>query len=246
MVGKVAAVLVVLALSVSAQAAVLELDLQPTGILLQAGWTEIDPPPGGAAAVAYTVGAYTVTLTPAYDDLGTAGVHEARFANKDRNNKMTDPASPRDNALYDYVRVEVAIDGVVQNTSAALPVAPVMQIDIEGLAPNTAYPVRIGSFDMWNHQHLLVRAAGGTTGAGYGVETYGPTDHPINEMDCSNVGTFTTNGAGLLEIEAAYNHALRDADDDPQAIVNYIEVVPEPMTMSFLALGGLALLRRKR
>ncbi|MHC4716674.1 MAG: PEP-CTERM sorting domain-containing protein, partial [Planctomycetota bacterium] len=194
---------------------------------------------GSGPLVANLASGHTMTLT-ARTDTAVATAFHAR-----NRSYMDDGACPRGPALYDNIRVSGDWGNIDE--------IPVMGIDIAGLDATTAYPLRIGSFSVYKDVHEILRPAGGTSGPTISYVTENPPT-PVAEFDRSILGTYTTDDQGVLSVElvwdrAGYLEALRTnptLDADTQALLCYVEVIPEPFTLGLLAVGGLAVLRRRR
>ena len=185
-----------------------------------------------------TSGGYTVTLT-CTTDAGSAGPSPSNKGSKDPANGF-----PRNLAMYDMMRNNATTWGDVYTD------VPVIEVDIAGLQPETEYPLLIGSISVYRELYQLVRPMRGTTGP-----TLVSADAPFplvlgdNEVE----GNYTTNANGILSVDVVFDQAAAQAAvaggepnyQDTQAVVSYL-MIPEPMTMSLLALGGLALIRRRK
>ena len=225
----------------SAQAAVLAIDFGAPDQLQLAGYEPFSLAVAGSTTQTEVYGAYTVTLT-ALADSGLS----PRFQARNRNGGLTPPASPDDNILVDYIRCETTIN--TRDQVGGNQQMPVTRVEIAGLSASTTYGVTIGAWDPWGApgpNPQILRAGPGTTGSPLSQVWTGAPE-PANAGDYSASGSFTTDGAGVLTVELAYDMANWNVDSDPQAILGYMAIIPEPATMSLLGLGALALLRRRR
>ena len=172
------------------------------------------------------------------------------FQDRDRVSKIaTDGStSSRALALYDNVRVSI-VGGWADVTKV-----PANQIEIAGLAPNTSYNLRIGAYNVWALIHQIITPANGTVGP-VATLVHGKPNVPMATLDSSVANDYITNAAGVLTViyawdDVAYANHLAQIDPTLQAEtsanIGYIELTPEPATMCLLALGGLAILRKRR
>ena len=186
-----------------------------------------------------TSGGQTVTLT-ATTDQGTATPSASNKGSKDPANGF-----PRNLAMYDMFRNNADQWGVLPNGDI-----PVIEVDISGLQPETEYPLLVGSLSVYRELFQLVRPARGTTGP---VLTSQDTIFPVVLGDNEVEGNYTTTAAGVLSVDVVFDEAAAlawrvsnpGATVDTQAVISYL-MIPEPMTLSLLALGGLMAIRRRR
>ena len=244
---------VTLALAGVAQASyLLAVDMNPIGAPAQAGFdamTVLSLPANGPFV---TSGGYTITLTAANDTthafVGTASNKQSKV-----------PAGNTfqwNDAAYDMYRCDAVRDTLYDPYTYFGDVysvgTPHIQIDIEGLDADTEYPLMVGTQTVYvKPLFAMVRPRGGTTGP-----TIHTADYPFPQVVPDNTiqGNWTTDSNGKLSVDLCYdtqagidwveagnpNHGV-----DTQAVLGYL-VIPEPMTMSLLALGGLALIRRRK
>ncbi len=110
-----------------------------------------------------------------------------------------------------------------------------------GISANTSYVIKFWSYDSNSIANTVgYTGVNGTTGSIAPFTSNGAA--PASLDDYSGTGTFTSDGDGVLTIEAtasAFNNS-----NGPR--VNGLQIIPEPTTALLGALGLLALLRRRR
>ena len=229
---------VILGMAGLSQAALLAVDCEPgTNYGTQPGFDSMVCDLGTVPIVFATSGGQTVTITPS-TDAGTATLSASNKGSKDPGNGF-----PRNLAMYDMVRNNASNWG---NVNADI---PVLELDIAGLQPETEYPLLIGSLSVYRELFQIVRPMRGTTGP-----TLVSADAPFPQVlgDCEVEGLYTTDAAGVLSVDVVFDQAAAQAfvagggiSVDTQAVISYI-MIPEPATLSLLALGALAAIRRRR
>ena len=185
-----------------------------------------------------TSGGQTVTITAA-TDAGNANPSSSNKGSKDPSNGF-----PRPQGMYDMVRNNAANWGDIYTD------IPVLEVDIAGLQPETSYPLLIGSISVYRELFQLVRPARGSTGP---VVLSQDAPFPLVLGDNEIEAPYTTTAAGVLSVDVVFDQAAAQAWEalnpgatvDTQAVISYI-MIPEPMTLSLLALGGLMAIRRRR
>jgi len=185
-----------------------------------------------------TSGGQTVTLT-CTTDAGSASPSPSNKGSKDPLNGF-----PRNLGMYDMMRNNAATWGDVYTD------IPVIEVDIAGLQPDTEYPLLIGSISVYRELFQLVRPARGSTGP---VLTSADAPFPVVLGDNEVEGNYTTTAAGVLSVDVVFDQAAAQAFvaagapnyQDTQAVISYL-MIPEPATLSLLALGGLMAIRRRR
>ena len=239
------AVAVCLSLAGVAQA-LPRVDAQESGSNIQAGMDEFAPGDGVTTAVSQVLsGGEVLTMTPKI----IAGVGTPEFQDRNRNGLIATQGSTSSyaDALYDNARVSII--GGWADTSKV----PCMGIEISGLAPMTAYGVRIGAYNVWNVLiHQIISPAAGTTGPtvpfvhGYQVPATAYESTVAFVYTTSPIGTMTINYDWDVAAYTAYEAANPGYQAETAANLGFIELLPEPATMSMLALGALALIRKRR
>jgi hypothetical protein len=241
---------VCLSLAGAAYAQALEaMDLQegpkPANVL--AGFEEVATGDGVTVPHVQTLaGGRVLTMTPQI----ILGTGTPEFQDRDRTSKIATDGSTSSRALGLYDNVRVSIIGGWANTD----LVPANDIEIAGLAPNTAYDLRIGAYNVWALIHQKITPINGTTGP-VATLVHGLPNVPMATMDSSVMNTYTTDATGNLTVRyewdrQAYLDHLVNVDPTLQAEtsanIGYIELTPEPASLCLLAMGGLALLRRRR
>ena len=198
------------------------------------------------------IAGHSVTLT-ALADAGTVDPNgeppTPNMESRDRQSKLTAPTSPDDNILIDYIRAQTALN-VRWDVDPNVPQIPVLDIAVADLDALTEYEVRAGALDMSGSDGpnpQILRPAGGTTGPS--ISWSWVKVEPTMDNEYSAVGMYTTDAAGVLNVQVAFDFASADWEDrkaDPMAICSYLDIVPEPATLALLAMGSLAAVRRRR
>ena len=210
-----------------------------------------EPGDGVTTAVSKVLaGGETLTITPMHAPT-SSGVGTPEFQDRNRNSKIATQGSTssRADGLYDNARVSI-IGGWNDITKV-----PRMQIEFAGLAPVTAYGVRIGAYNVYNVlTHQIITPTAGTTGPTATLVHGLPI--PMGTYDQSVADVWTTSPIGTLTLNydwdvarwAAYAAGMPGGtyQSETTAQLGYIELLPEPATMSMLALGALALIRKRR
>ena len=232
-------ILAVAAIACVAQGqAILAVDCEPTANHgTQAGFDSMLCD-GATPIVFVTSGGYTVTITPSTDQ-GAATLSASNKGSKDPSNGF-----PRPQGMYDMVRNNAANWGDIQTD------IPVLEVDIAGLQPETSYPLLIGSISVYRELFQKVRPARGSTGP---VVLSQDAPFPLVLGDNEIEAPYTTTAAGVLSVDVVFDQAAAQAWEalnpgatvDTQAVISYM-MIPEPMTLSLLALGGLMAIRRRR
>jgi hypothetical protein len=192
----------------------------------------------------------SVTLTTT-QDAGTGNPSPSDKSSKIPVAPAPGYAYPLQDAVYDMMRCNAQTWGSVFTD------IPVIEVDIAGLAPSTQYDLYIGSMSVYRELYQLVRPARGSAGP---VLISADAPFPAFPGDNEVNGLYTTTAQGVLSVDVVFDQAAAQAafnahvagggnpqnfPCDTQAVVSYL-VIPEPMTLSLLGLGGLALLRRRK
>ena len=242
---------VTLALATGAQAALLAVDVAPALAPVQGGFDAFTAIAVPTQTVVLPSG-LSVTLTESFDAGGLGGMSPSNKQTKVPAAPLPGHAYMLADAVYDMQRNNSGTWGVIQGGDI-----PVIEVDIAGLAPSTAYDLYIGSMSVYRELYQLVRPARGSIGP-----TIASADAPFPAFKGDNEvnGIYTTTAQGVLSVDVVWDQAAAFAafqahvagggnpanfPCDTQAVVSYL-VIPEPMTMSLLGLGALALIRRRK
>lgn len=246
---------VTLALAGVAQAqvtTVFKVEMQPSGgtPVSQAGFEIWAAAPSGTGAISFTTaGGQTITLTPSLASGPNGSTVSFTATDKKTDADYTDGA-PREYAIQDYFRCQAVPWGIGNDT-----VIPRVSVEITGLVANTAYGCRIGNMNPYRNVWVEAQPTLGTTGVyTEHVALNPPALHATDPIDHSYQLSYTSDGVGQLHFDLTWDRAqwTQDPVNYPGQPEHEVEIaymilqVPEPMTMSLLALGGLALIRRRR
>lgn len=135
-------------------------------------------------------------------------------------------------------------DFTFKNANAAL----TLTLSGPGIAANSDYELKLWSYDSNSGGKTHSQSYAGVSGT---VGAAGPIVYPAggnpSSLDSfSAIGTFTSDGAGVLTIELT--DTITSGSNNPEPRLNGLQLspVPEPSAIALLGLGGLALIGRRR
>jgi hypothetical protein len=208
-----------------------------------------------------TIGSNVVSVTPYLDARDpNSGIVTPRIAERNRSTADAGYPSVNPDLLYQFWRSEIST--TYNNSSNSW---PALKIQVTGLQASTAYQLTIGSFDkssayLGKYQDSglvahplknILQPDAGTTGATSnwtftGVATADGLVSPGGAGTDTAADTFTTDASGVLTVDWILDNTNNNAGANPEAVMNFLTVTPEPATLALLVLGGLAALRRRR
>ena len=230
----------------SQAAPIFSVDLENSGLTQPGFESWVVSGTGSPNPVSFTTASgHQITLTP-------SGVGPATAFNISSKDKTTDPdyaASPMRLAMGDYVRVQPDpwyADPIGADT-------PTMTVEIDNLAANTAYTVHSGNMNPYRNTYAVISPTNGTTGAVLHWAPLNPPAMTADPLDKTYDLDYTSNAEGLLTYDITWDKAAWMLDEglyphtaENEVEVAFIQLIPEPATMSLLALGGLMAIRRRR